>query len=175
MIAKSVRAWSTWCNRPFFGCCHKRKCDYVITVDAEGQIRCCVMTTLIFPARSLRSRPASLRLFPEGTRYSICKGLIWHVLLVVWRTISGIQSIFVPALREKPKPSDPNVSASSGSRGPNAIRPRGPAIDRGASPGCSLGPPVRRPAPSLATPAPASLGSVPPATIALPDPRTLQR
>ena len=133
------------------------------------------MTTLIFPARSLRGRSASLRLFPERTRYSICKALIYHAFLVVGRTISGNGSIFLPALRETVEPSRRAISASLGNRDPNAIRPMGPAIDRGASPGCSLGPPVRRPAPSRATPAPGSLGPMPPATIALPDLRTLQR
>ena len=129
------------------------------------------MTTLIFPARSLRGRSASLRLFPERTRYSICKALIYHAFLVVGRTISGNGSIFLPALRETLEPSRRAISASLGNRDPNAIRPMGPAIDRGASPGCNLVPPVRRPAPSRATPAPGSLGPMPPATIALPDPR----
>jgi hypothetical protein len=133
------------------------------------------MTTLILPARSLRGQSVSLRSFPEQARYSRCKGLIWHALLVVGRAISGNGSLFLPALREPLEPSERIVNASSGNRDSNAIRPRGPAIDRGASPGCSLGLPVRRPAPRRVTPAPGSLGPMPPATIALPDPQTLQR
>jgi hypothetical protein len=133
------------------------------------------MPRLSLPARSLRGQSASLRLFRERTRYSICKGLIWHALLVVGRTISGIESFFLPALREPLEPSERKVSASSGNRDSSAIRPTGPANGRGASRGCSPGPLVRRLAPSRAMPSSPSPGSALPATTAPPDTRKLQR
>src|SRR5215831_4474976 len=51
-------------------------------------------------ARSLSGCPASLRSVPEGAASRIGKALIWRVMLSFARWISGVVSIFLPALRE---------------------------------------------------------------------------
>jgi len=52
------------------------------------------------PARSLGSRPASLRTLPEGAAYRIPKGLISRALPAIKAAISRVRWIFLPALRE---------------------------------------------------------------------------
>jgi hypothetical protein len=60
-----------------------------------------VMSRLSLPARSLRRRPASLRNVPDGAGCLVRKRLTWPVLLVMRPAISGIEPIFLPALRER--------------------------------------------------------------------------
>jgi hypothetical protein len=59
-----------------------------------------VMSRPSLPARSLRGRPASLRTVPDGARGLLRKRLIWRALLVIRPAISGVEPIFLPALRE---------------------------------------------------------------------------
>jgi hypothetical protein len=60
-----------------------------------------VMSRLSLPARSLRGRRASLRTVPDGTGCLLHKGLIWRALFVMRPAISGVETIFLPALRER--------------------------------------------------------------------------
>jgi hypothetical protein len=59
------------------------------------------MSRVSLPARSLRGRPASLRTFPDGARGLLRKRLILRALLAMRRAISGVEPIFLPALRER--------------------------------------------------------------------------
>ncbi len=52
------------------------------------------------PARSLNGREASLRMLPEGAEGRRSKWLISRALLAIGPAISGVGSIFLPALRE---------------------------------------------------------------------------
>src|SRR3984893_13094445 len=52
------------------------------------------------PARSLRGQQASLRTFSDGARCRLAKQLIARMLLAIRRSISGVEPIFLPALRE---------------------------------------------------------------------------
>jgi hypothetical protein len=70
------------------------------------------------PARSLRGRPASLRTVPDSAGCLLRKRLIWHGLLVMRPVISGVEPIFLPALRE------PGQSGSRWRRGRQAARRR---------------------------------------------------
>jgi len=53
------------------------------------------------PASSLSGREASLRTLPEGAEGWRSKWLISRALLAVGTAISGVGSIFLPALREE--------------------------------------------------------------------------
>src|SRR6266446_3386299 len=53
------------------------------------------------PARSLSGREASLRTLPEGAEGRRSKRLIWLALPAIGPAISGVGSIFLPALREE--------------------------------------------------------------------------
>jgi hypothetical protein len=66
----------------------------------RGRNSAIVVSTLSLPARSLRGRPASLRTVPDGAGCLLRKRLIWHGLLVIGPAISGVEPIFLPALRE---------------------------------------------------------------------------
>ena len=81
---------------------------------------------LFLPARSLRGRPASLRTVPDDTGGLFRKRLIWRALLVTRPAISGVEPIFLPALREK------------GQGGGPLVTPRGER--RRLLPGCYEGP-----------------------------------
>ena len=52
------------------------------------------------PARSLGSRPASLRMLPEGAEGRRSKWLISRALPAIKAAISRVRWIFLPALRE---------------------------------------------------------------------------
>src|SRR6202048_1421158 len=52
------------------------------------------------PALSLSGRSASLRVLPERAAGWFLKHLIWRMLLAIRRSISGVEPIFLPALRE---------------------------------------------------------------------------
>src|SRR5437588_6470719 len=52
------------------------------------------------PVPSLSGRSASLRVLPERASGWFLKHLMWRILLVIRRPVSGVASIFVPALRE---------------------------------------------------------------------------
>src|ERR1700730_7611358 len=52
------------------------------------------------PAPSLSGRSASLRLLPERAAGRFLKHLIWRILLVIRRPVCGVESIFLPGLRE---------------------------------------------------------------------------
>src|SRR5437879_10038456 len=52
------------------------------------------------PAPSLSGRSASLRVLPERAAGWFVKHLIWRILLVIKRPVCGVESIFLPALRE---------------------------------------------------------------------------
>src|SRR5215470_3478881 len=71
--------------------------------DAIMKTQRCVMSRLSLPARSLRGRPASLRTVPDGAGCLLRKQLIWQALLVIRPAISGVEPIFLPALRERGK------------------------------------------------------------------------
>jgi hypothetical protein len=60
-----------------------------------------VVSRLSLPARSLRGRPASLRTFPDGVGCLLRKRLIRRTLLEMRPAISGVEPIFLPALRER--------------------------------------------------------------------------
>jgi hypothetical protein len=59
------------------------------------------MSRLSLPARSLRGRPASLRTVADGIGRPLRKLLILHALLVIRPALSGVEPIFLPALRER--------------------------------------------------------------------------
>jgi hypothetical protein len=73
----------------------------IVHYDAMMKTRRCVMSRLSLPARSLRGRPASLRTVPDGAGGLFRKRLICRALLVMRRAISGVEPIFLPALRER--------------------------------------------------------------------------
>jgi hypothetical protein len=75
------------------------------------------------PARSLRGRSASLRSFPDDGWTRVSKSLISRLLLAIGRAISGVESIFLPALRE----------------GPVRVRPRWSSTVPGLRPGVGAG------------------------------------
>ena|ERR1700731_3669899 len=52
------------------------------------------------PVPSLSGRSASLRVLPERAAGRFLKHLIWRILLVIRRPVSGVESIFLPGLRE---------------------------------------------------------------------------
>jgi hypothetical protein len=52
------------------------------------------------PVPSLNGRSASLRILPECAAGRFLKHLIWRILLVIRRPVSGVESIFLPGLRE---------------------------------------------------------------------------
>src|ERR1700732_2372443 len=52
------------------------------------------------PVPSLSGRSASLRVLPERAAGWFLKHLIWRILLVIKRPVCGVESIFLPALRE---------------------------------------------------------------------------
>src|SRR5437660_12217182 len=52
------------------------------------------------PVPSLSGRSASLSVLPERAAGRFLKHLIWRILLVIGRPVSGVASIFLPALRE---------------------------------------------------------------------------
>src|ERR1700737_1517644 len=57
------------------------------------------------PVPSLSGRSASLRVLPERAAGRFLKHLIWRILLVIRRPACGVESIFLPGLREgRPKP-----------------------------------------------------------------------
>src|ERR1700757_502495 len=58
------------------------------------------MPGLFLPARSLRGRPASLSIFPDGAGCRLSKRLIWWALLAIRGAVSGARTLFLPALRE---------------------------------------------------------------------------
>jgi hypothetical protein len=70
------------------------------TYDAMMKTRGRVMSRLSLPAGSLRGRPASLRTVPDCAGGPLRKQLIWRALLVMRSAISGVEPIFLPALRE---------------------------------------------------------------------------
>jgi hypothetical protein len=80
-------------------------CDNSTPPDNEDWRR--VMSRLSLPARSLRGRPASLRTVPDGAGGLLRKLLICRVLLVMRPAISGVEPIFLPALRERGQGDDP--------------------------------------------------------------------
>ena len=59
-----------------------------------------LMLGFCVPALSLGGRSASLRVLPERAVGWFLKHLIWRILLVIKRPISGAEPIFLPALRE---------------------------------------------------------------------------
>jgi hypothetical protein len=89
------------------------------------------MSRLSLPARSLRGRPASLRTVPDGAGGLLRKRLICHALLAKRPAISGVESIFLPALREL-SGSEVRVGAGwrTGSTGLFASRPSGGILRR---------------------------------------------
>jgi hypothetical protein len=52
------------------------------------------------PVPSLSGRSASLRVLPERAAGRFLKHLIWRILLVIRRPVCGVESIFLPGLRE---------------------------------------------------------------------------
>jgi len=52
------------------------------------------------PVPSLSGRSASLSVLPERAAGRFLKHLIWRILLVIGRPVSGVASIFLPGLRE---------------------------------------------------------------------------
>jgi hypothetical protein len=70
-------------------------------IDAIMNTQRRVMSRFSLPARSLRGRPASLRTVPDGAEDLLRKRLIWRALLVIRPAISDVESIFLPALRER--------------------------------------------------------------------------
>src|SRR5712671_3859179 len=52
------------------------------------------------PVPSLSGRSASLRVLPERAAGRFLKHLIWCILLVIRRPVCGVESIFLPGLRE---------------------------------------------------------------------------
>ena len=52
------------------------------------------------PVPSLSGRSASLRVLPERAAGWFLKHLIWRILLVISRPVCGVESIFLPGLRE---------------------------------------------------------------------------
>src|SRR5260370_41475300 len=52
------------------------------------------------PVPSLSGRSASLSVLPERAAGWFLKHLIWRILLVIRRPASGVESIFLPGLRE---------------------------------------------------------------------------
>src|SRR5437660_3274970 len=52
------------------------------------------------PVPSLSGRSASLSVLPERAAGRFLKHLIWRILLVIGRPVSGVESIFLPGLRE---------------------------------------------------------------------------
>jgi hypothetical protein len=52
------------------------------------------------PAPSLSGRSASLRVLPDRAAGRFLKHLIWRILLVIRRPVCGVESIFLPGLRE---------------------------------------------------------------------------
>src|ERR1700732_1387587 len=52
------------------------------------------------PVPSLSGRSASLSVLPERAAGGFLKHLIWRILLVIRRSVSGAESIFLPALRD---------------------------------------------------------------------------
>jgi hypothetical protein len=73
----------------------------IVRYDAMMKPRRRVMSRLSLPARSLRGRSASLRTVADGAGYLLRKWLIWRALLVMRPAISGVEPIFLPALRER--------------------------------------------------------------------------
>jgi hypothetical protein len=97
---------------------------------------------LSLPARSLRGRPASLRTVPDGARDLLRKWLIWCALLVVRRAISGVEPIFLPALRERGHDHGHQRALSGHPAAQNIILPAGPT---GSTARAAPGPVDRRP------------------------------
>src|ERR1700730_14389035 len=52
------------------------------------------------PVPSLSGRSASLSVLPERAAERFVKPLIWRILLVIRRSVSGVESIFLPGLRD---------------------------------------------------------------------------
>src|ERR1700731_3110180 len=61
---------------------------------------CVLMLGFCVPAPSLSGRSASLSVLPERAAGWFLKPLIWRILLVIRRPVCGVESIFLPALRE---------------------------------------------------------------------------
>src|SRR5438874_6826976 len=59
-----------------------------------------LMLGFCVPVPSLSGRSASLRVLPERAAGWFLKHLMWRILLVIRRPVSGVASILVPALRE---------------------------------------------------------------------------
>src|SRR6266481_2629759 len=59
-----------------------------------------LMLGFCVPVPSLSGRSASLRVLPERAAGWFLKHLIWRILLAIKRSISGVEPIFLPALRE---------------------------------------------------------------------------
>src|SRR5439155_6556955 len=59
-----------------------------------------LMLGFCVPVSSLSGRSASVRVLPERAAGWFLKHLMWRILLVIRRPVSGVASIFVPALRE---------------------------------------------------------------------------
>ena len=60
-----------------------------------------LMLGFCVPVPSLSGRSASLRVLPERAAGWFLKHLIWRILLVIRRPACGVESIFLPGLREE--------------------------------------------------------------------------
>jgi hypothetical protein len=100
--------------------------------------RWCAMLSHSLPARSLSGRAASLKTLPEGAGSRRPERLISLAFLAISPAISGVGSIFLPALREtaRGRPQEAGALASAFAprtvRGgdPSRIRPRAVAAGR---------------------------------------------
>jgi hypothetical protein len=75
--------------------------NYHMADIAITKIRQRVMSRLSLPACSLRGQPASLRTVADRAQSLLRKRLVWRDMSVIRPTISGIEPIFLPALRER--------------------------------------------------------------------------
>jgi hypothetical protein len=75
--------------------------NYHMVDIAVTEIRQRVMPKLSLPARSLRGQSASLRTVADRARFLLRKRLIWRALSVMRPAVSGVEPIFLPALRER--------------------------------------------------------------------------